>query len=227
MPRAGVLVAGVGAAAAVGGHSTAQHPCVLCRVPGVQPLPRTGGCASAQKVVGAATIVCDTCTASFTNVSPPGAKQLQAAIAQQDAAQLASLRDDLQVLQEGGTSFEEDGWPAHLLRTDKRYLDILDDWRVRAREFYGGTPRGALVPRYVPSKELDRLVVPKERCVLGWLVRLRHGLLPPLQAGATAGGRCGGSHHTRVWGAPAAGAGGTGKAQGAWGKLSPGNHLIQ
>lgn len=98
-------------------------------------------------------------------VSCTGAKQLQAAIAQQDAAQLGTLRDDLLALQERGTSFAEDGWPAHLLRTEKRYLDILDDWRMRAREFYGGTPRGALVPRYVPSKELDRLVVPKERCV--------------------------------------------------------------
>lgn len=94
-----------------------------------------------------------------------GAKQLQAAIAQQDAVQLASLRDNLLSLQEQGTPFAEDGWPAHLLRTEKRYLDILDDWRVRAREFYGGTPRETLVPRYVPSQELDRLVVPKERCV--------------------------------------------------------------
>lgn len=100
-----------------------------------------------------------------TQLLRTGAKQLQAAIAQQDAEQLASLRDELLLLQEGGTPFAEDSWPAHLLRTEKRYLDVLDDWRVRAREFYGGTPRGALVPKYVPSKELDRLVVPKERYV--------------------------------------------------------------
>lgn len=98
-----------------------------------------------------------------------GAKQLQTAFAQQDAQQLGALRDSLMVMQEvQGMQFPADSWPAHLLRTEKRYLDILEDWRSRAREFYGGPSPDALVPTFTASKELDRLVDP--------MVRLEHPL---------------------------------------------------
>ncbi len=93
-----------------------------------------------------------------------GAKQLQAAIREQDAQQLGALRDNLMVMQEAqGVQVPAESWPAHLLRTEKRYLDILEDWQSRARAFYGGPSQGALVPTYTASKELDRIVEPDER----------------------------------------------------------------
>eukprot|EP00891_Asterochloris_glomerata_P009144 jgi/Astpho2/9144/fgenesh1_pg.00135_%23_8_t len=99
-----------------------------------------------------------------------GCDAIRRALAHQDAEQLQDLRQKMLQMQINETDMHPLGWPAKLIKTPPKYLDILDtvasDVHVEARSqmAYAGTSEEQLVrPELQPSEELDAIVKPAER----------------------------------------------------------------
>lgn len=99
-----------------------------------------------------------------------GCRSLTDAFSHNDAQQLQDLRKRLLEMQTQGHEFDPMGWPTKMLKTEPKYLDLLESVSyesavtAKAQIVYEEKKLEDMVqPTMLPSTELDDIVKPQER----------------------------------------------------------------